>query len=177
MKKSVSMLLLALAGCGQGAAPANQLAQNDFEAVEGWSGDAVSPSLTREKAHSGAYSVAVRPGVDYSMGYTNALGKMSARKPEKIKLTAWVLVPSAQVGTNLVVEVKDAGPGPALLWQGLDLKKEVKKFNEWQQIEKVILIPPAASEVSVFKTYLWRADGVQPVYLDDVTLTLANDEK
>jgi hypothetical protein len=182
MKKWMGLLLAAaLAGCGRSddsaEAAGSVLAASDFEAVEGWMGDLATPSLTKEKAHSGTHSIAVRPGVDYGIGYSNALGKMSVSRPEKVKLTAWVFVPSAQVSTNLVVEVRDPGAAQALLWQGIDLKKEVKKFNEWQRLEKVIIIPNTAKPDAIFKMYLWHAGGEQPVYLDDVTLTAANDEK
>lgn len=182
MKKWLGILLTAsLAGCGgeSTTTPANQLASNNFESVDGWMGDIPLPSLTKEKAHSGIYSVSVRPGVDYSLGYSNILGRMSASRPEKLKLSAWVFVPSAQSNTQLVIELKDPTrpTDNTLLWQGLALKTEVKKFNEWQQIEKVITVPPTAKATSSFKLYLWRTDSNQPVYLDDVVLSLANDAK
>jgi len=183
MKKWLGiMLTVSLASCGgesTTATPANQVCSNNFDSVDGWMGDTPTPWLTKEKAHSGTYSISVRPGVDYSLGYGNILGKMSATRPEKLKLTGWVFVPSAQASAQLVVEIKDPAKTTdnGLLWQGIDLKKEVKKFNEWQQVEKVITIPANANATSVFKMYLWRSDSNLPVYLDDLTLTLDNEAK
>ena len=183
MKKWLGILLTAsLASCGGGDTttnPANLVAKNDFESMDGWMGDAPAPSLTKEKAHSGLYSVSVRPGVDYGIGYSSLLGKMTPTRPQKIKLSAWVFVPSDQANANLVVEMRDpANPAaPPLLWQGIVLKKEVKKFNEWQQLEKVITLPAGATAATSFKMYLWRTDSAVPVYLDDVVLALDNDAK
>lgn len=182
MKKWVGLLLTAaLASCSgeSNTTPANQLAHNDFEQIDGWLGDASTASLTKEKAHSGVYSVSVRPGQDYSLGYSNVLGKMSASRPEKIKLNGWVFVPSAQAGAKLVVEVTDPTrpTDNTLLWQGIELNKKAKKFNEWQEIEEIIPLPATAKATSRFKLYLWRADSAQPVYLDDIALNLDNDAK
>ncbi|QKG53972.1 carbohydrate binding domain-containing protein [Hymenobacter sp. BRD67] len=181
MKNWLALLLLAsLASCGDSTStPANSLASNNFESVDGWMGDTPQPSLTKEKAHSGAYSVSVRPGIDYSLGYNNTLGRMSTSRPEKIKISGWVYLPSPQASAQLVTEIKDPTlpTNNVLLWNGIDLKKEVKKFNEWQQVERVITIPATAKATSTLKVYLWRADDSQPVYLDDLSLSLDNEAK
>lgn len=176
------MLTVSLASCGseKTSAPAlNQLCSNGFESVDGWMGNTPTPSLTKEKAHSGAYSVLVKPGVDYSMGYENTLGKMSVSRPKKLKVTGWVFLPNPQAGARLVVEIKDPAKATdnTLMWQGIDLKREVKKFNEWQQIEKTITIPTNTDATSTFKMYLWRSDSSLPVYLDDVAVLLDNEAK
>ncbi|MEJ7661966.1 MAG: hypothetical protein WKG07_21540 [Hymenobacter sp.] len=91
-------MALALGSCGGSDAtkPANLLASNDFESLDGWLGGEVGPSLTREQAHSGVYSVKVDPKVDYSMGYSNPLGRLSSSQVTKLKLHGWVFLPSNQ---------------------------------------------------------------------------------
>ena len=169
------LALVALASCGgdSTSTPANVVTSNDFESLSGWV-DYQNTSLTKEKAHSGSYSIMVRPGIDYGLGYNNIMGKMSASRPTKLKLTAWAYVPSDKASAKIVIEIRDPSRpnDAALLWQGIDLNKEVKKFNDWQQIEKSIAIPPAATAASIFKMYLWSGGSPQPVYLDDVKLEL-----
>lgn len=181
MKKWLGLLLTAtLASCGgseTASAPADQITKNDFESLDGWVNDPTT--LTKEKAHSGAYSIVVKPGLDYSLGYVNTLGKMSASRPEKLKITAWVFVPNAQTPAKLVAQLTDPSKQTdnVLLWQGIELNKKVKKFNEWQEIEDYITVPAGAQATSQFRAYLWRADAPQPVYLDDLNLSLANGTK
>lgn len=182
MKKWLGILLTAsLVACGgeKVEKSANQITSNDFESMEGWLGDTPSPSLTKEKAHSGAYSVLVRPGLDYGLGYRNILGKMSPSRPEKISISAWVFLPNAQAAAKLVTEITDPARAAnnQLLWQGIDLDKEVKKYNEWQHVEQVITLPATATATSRFQVYLWRAASGEPVYLDDLTISAAGDTK
>lgn len=182
MKKWLGIALAAsLTACGgeKTEHPAGQITSNDFESLDGWVGDTPAPSLTKEKAHSGAYSVSVRPGLDYGLSYNNFLGKMSPNRLGKIKVTAWVYLPSAQAAAKLVTEIKDPtrATDNQLLWQGLDLAKAVKKYNEWQQVTQEITLPAKAAATSRFQVYLWRADSGQPVYLDDVTIAPSDAAK
>lgn len=180
MKYWVGLLLTAcLASCGndQTTTPANASVYNDFESLAGWIPPEALASLSKEKAHSGLYSVAVRPGIEYSLGYSNTLGQMSETRPRHLKLSAWVFVPAAQLASaQLIAELTNPRPPAAgtLVKQTVDFKKEITKFGAWQHVEKVIDIPPTATANSVFKLYLWRAGSGQPVYLDDVALSLDN---
>ena len=171
-----TLLVVALASCGgEPSAPAttaNTITSNNFEKLFGWNNDYQNASLTKEKAHSGVYSLTVKPGVDFSLGYSNLMGNMCASRPTRLTLQAWAYVPGNQANAKLVVEILDPRhpEGNKLLWQGIDLNKEVKRYHSWQPIEKSIPIPPAVNAASVFKLYLWRADSPEPVYLDDIKL-------
>lgn len=177
MKKWLGLLLpAALVGCGHPATSTttNRLAGNDFENVDGWTGDAPPPSLTRDQAHSGAYSVVVRPGVDFSLGYNNPLRRLAPEWPAKLTISAWVLLPNEQATAKLVTELKPAsGNGPNLLWDGLDLASTLNVYGKWQHVEKTIVLPEAATADSRLLVYLWRSESKEPAYLDDLEISLA----
>ena len=145
------------------------LASTNFDHLDGWTGD--SPSLNRAHAHSGAYSVLVKPGVPYSLGYNNPLGRLSIARPHKLRIDAWVLRSGPFSKSLLVVEVKEPTTDAKIIWDGLDLSKEVPKLNEWQHIRHVVDIPTTVSAASHIGVYLWGADASQPTYLDDLTIS------
>lgn len=167
-------LALALGSCGGSDAtkPANLLASNDFESLDGWLGGEVGPSLTKEQAHSGVYSVKVDPKVDYSMGYSNPLGRLSSSRITKLKLHGWVFLPSDQAGAQLIIQLLNPNDPKPLVYDGLDLLNEgkAKGYNKWIEFEHVVPIPEAATYNSQLKIYLWKAASAQPVYLDDLQL-------
>ncbi|SHJ35599.1 hypothetical protein SAMN02745146_2898 [Hymenobacter daecheongensis DSM 21074] len=169
------LLTLSLAGCSpktDDAQSANVLAENDFDHLDGWAGDLPAlATLSKTKAHSGAYSTSVRPGFDYSLGFSNVLGKLTDRRPQKITISAWVMLPNDQANARLVVEIKDPNKSDDLLYKALELRSVVKKYNEWQQVEQTIEMPATAAVTSRLLVYLWRADSNEPVYLDDMKIS------
>ncbi len=173
-----SLLALGLAACG-GAAPtppADQLAANDFEHLDGWLNGNTPASLTQEKAHSGVYSVKVDPATDYSLGYTNQLGRISTGRMRKIKLRAWVFLPNDQATAALVTEIKTPDPTKNL-WDNFDLGKEATTksgFNKWLEVEHTVDVPATAVFNSTLQVYLWRNGSSQPVYLDDLQILRAD---
>lgn len=178
LKPAVAFLAaLLLTGCANSAseAPATgPLAANDFENLDGWLADSPAlATLNRAKAHSGVYSTMAGPGQDYSLGYSNALSRLSPNWPAKLTVGAWVFVPNGQARAKLVTEVTSgAASGTGLLWEGLDLTKAVKTFNKWQYVEQTITMPATAKPTSRLKVYLWRAESNAPVYLDDLKISL-----
>lgn len=168
-------VLALVSSCGDKTAdvPANQLAGNDFEAVDGWMGDNTPLSLTKEKAHSGRYAIKVGPGVEYSMGYNNLLGKLSPSKLRKIKIRAWVNVPSGKAESMLVATVIDPASGSAIMWKGSKLIDQVKSYNKWVELEKEIVLPDNISYSHKLSVYLWRTGANETAYLDDLTIEKA----
>ncbi|MFD1467497.1 hypothetical protein ACFQ48_04605 [Hymenobacter caeli] len=172
-------LALALGACGGQTASttAGQLATNDFESMDGWMSGATNPSLTKEKAHSGVFSVKIDPAVEYSLGYNNLLGKMSASRLRKIKLHCWVFLPNEKASAVLVTDVQTPGVAKSVLWDGFDLLKEVKAksaLNQWAEVEHTVEIPETAAYTSKMLVYLWRGGSTQPVYLDDLQILQAD---
>ncbi|GGG44414.1 hypothetical protein [Hymenobacter glacieicola] len=154
------------------------LAATSFENLDGWLADLPArATLTRDQAHTGSYSTMVGPGKDFSLGYMNALSRLSPEWPGQLTIGGWVLLPSEQAAAKLVTEVK--GPtdkDPSLLWVGVDLAKEAKGYNKWQYVEQTITLPTTAKPDSRLLVYLWRADSKEPVYLDDLKITLAGQK-
>ncbi|GAA3935273.1 hypothetical protein [Hymenobacter algoricola] len=174
MKKLLyAVFALSLVACGEKSqdVPANQLVRNDFDALDGWMGNNPVPSLTREQAHSGRYSIKVGPESEYSIGFNSLLGRLSPTRIKKIKISGWAYSPALPANGIVVTELKDLTTGKQLLWQGLELSKEVKEKGKWIEIEKVIELPADAASATNLSVYLWRGSGQQTVYLDDLTIT------
>ena len=168
-----ALLALSLAACGEKpkATPANLLASNDFESVDGWLGGVNPTSLTKDKAHSGRYSVKVSPESEYSLGYDNPFGKLSASKLKKIKLRAWVNLPNGKSEAILVAAVPNSTAGAKpLLWEGVKLRDKVKSYNKWVEVEKEITLPDNITYNDKINAYLWSAGSSDPVYMDDMSI-------
>ncbi|QNH62119.1 hypothetical protein [Hymenobacter sediminicola] len=175
MKKLLyALLAVGMVSCGEKKAeiPANQLAGNDFESIDGWMGDNTPASLTKEKAHSGRYSIKVDPAVEYSMGYSNLLGKLSASKLRKLKVHGWVNLPNGKTEAVLVTQITDpANPAAKpIVWEGLKLTDQVKAFNKWVEVEKEIILPDNVTYANKISVYLWRTGAPEPAFLDDLTI-------
>ncbi|WP_143436493.1 carbohydrate binding domain-containing protein [Hymenobacter crusticola] len=174
MRKLLCLLLiLGVAACAEKKTqlPDNLLTHNDFEQLDGWMGsDQYLASLTTDQAHSGKYSAKVDPAVEFSAGYSKQLGKVAAQIPKKIKLQAWVNLSNEKAVPVLVTELKQTGTDKQLLWDGLDLAKEVKHYNMWVQVEKTVNLPAEAAYGDVLKVYLWRGGSIQPAYVDDLMI-------
>lgn len=174
MKKLLyALLATGLVACGKNDSQKlgpNQLMANDFEAIDGWAGTMNSPSLTKEKAHSGRYALKVGPDAEYSLGYDILLGKLSPSKLKKIKVTAWGMLPNGHAAATLAVILTDPATPDAkpLMWEGLDLNKEIKTYNKWVKLEKTITLPENASYAHRFTIYLWRTEATETAYLDDI---------
>lgn len=173
------LVTLFLIGCTRDAsqdATKKPLAFNDFENVDGWLADSPAlATLSRDKAHSGIYSTAVSPGHEFSLGYNNALSRLAPDWPAKLTVSAWVLLPDDQAAAQLVTEVKQANSqAPGLLWQSIDLVNTVKVYGKWQHVEQAVAMPAGAKPGSRLLVYLWRANSKQPVYLDDLQITLGS---
>ncbi|RPD46156.1 hypothetical protein DNI29_14205 [Hymenobacter sediminis] len=154
------------------------LAATSFENLDGWLADSPALySLTRDKAHTGQYSTMVGPNHEFSLGYSNPLSRLAPDWPGKLTIGAWVYVPNEQATAKLVVEIKKTNSASAnLFWEGLAITQPVKVYNKWQYVEHTVTLPPAATANSRLLVYLWRADSRQPVYMDDLSISLANQK-
>ena len=176
MKKLLyASFVLVFTACGEKATevPANQLAGNDFESVEGWVGNDVPPSLTKEKAHSGLYAIKVDPSNEFSMGYNNLLGKLSPSRLNKIKVHAWVNIPDANSTAVLVTQITDpANPtAPPILWDAIKLGEKAKTQSRWVEVEKEINLPANITYTNRIQVYLWRPSGAETAFLDDLSIS------
>ena len=169
-------LALSLSACGGSSEtkPENVLTSNSFDEFEGWIPADLMPFLTREKSHSSPFSASVNQANEYAGGYSSTLGKLSTTRLTKMKLHAWVWLPNRDAKGAIVVQVSEPTTGKTQFYDAIDLIEASKKtYNKWVEIEKVVSLPPEVTSSSVFKTYLWRAQSTQPVYLDDFQLERA----
>lgn len=167
-----TLLCAGLVSCsesGTEATPENLISRNDFEAIEGWG--PATPSLTTAKAHSGRYSIKVDSGVEYGMSYITPLSKASPSRLQKLEVSAWAMLTGKEGNANLVVEVKNpADDSQKIFWESLEIGKESKSLNKWQEVRKIFTLPANVEPTHELRVYLWRAGATQPVYLDDVTI-------
>lgn len=171
-----TLATLSFAGCGGKSdveTDPNLLVNNDFETIAGWLPEGPSATLSREKAHSGHYSIKVDAAHEYSLTYKAALGQLHDTRIKKINISAWTFVPMAGAKASLVVSVGNPTTpnDKPLLWDGLEVGKG-NAFGKWVEISKSFTIPESASPTSVLTLYLWRTSGNQPIYLDDLRVTL-----
>lgn len=179
MKKTFLLLgaLVALtaAGCGGSntASDQNVLINNDFDTLAGWLPEAQNATLSRDKAHSGHYALKVDPAHDYSLGYKAQLGQLHETRVKKIKVSAWAFVSTADAKASLVVTVSNPDPAndKPLLWDAVEVSAG-NHAGKWAEVSKTITIPANASPSCLLGLYLWRNEGSQPVYLDDLRVTL-----
>lgn len=180
MKNSIYLLTaLALAGCGDKATnsrPEGLLAGTDFEGVAGWNGDAPTPlSLTREKAHSGMYSMRVGPEVEYASGFIGTLGKLNSTRIGKIQVKGWVYAPGGETTAAIVTQIVDPATPNAkpVLWEALPLDKTVKTRNEWVEVDKTVVLPANVTPGMKLYVYLWRGPAPAVAYIDDMQILKA----
>lgn len=174
MKKAFYLpLILGLAGCEEKPIgnPNNYLVSSDFEAMEGWVPEPVPASLVRDKAHSGRYAVKVDANNEFSIGYNNTLGRLSASKLKKIRVHAWVNLPDKNSQAILVAQVLDpADPTKTLVWEGLKLGEKVTTYNKWVEVALDVTLPPTVSYTNRIAVYLWRANGQGATFMDDLAI-------
>jgi hypothetical protein len=148
----------------------DSLMSNDFDHLTGWIEDV--SSLTRDEAHSGTYSVVVKPGIERSLVYNITLGQLSRTRPHKVSVSAWVMRTGDQNAAQLIVKIKDPITGAQVFGDSINLGRKVHKTNNWQRIEHIIEVPPMVSATSHIMVYMSGVGGSQPTYLDDLALNL-----
>lgn len=170
-----ALCLVGLAGCsspGTTTTDANLLVDTNFDTLAGWLPEAQEATLTREKAHSGSYALKVDATHDYSLGYRAPLGRLHETRINKIKVAAWTFVPAGGSASLVVAVTNPTAPNDKpLLWDALELGKS-KELGKWVEVSKVLTIPETATGTSTLGLYLWRTGGNQPVYIDDLRVTL-----
>lgn len=168
-----SALLVSVAACSgnkAGEVPANRVAMNDFESMDGWG--VISPSLTTEKAHSGRYSVKVDRETEYSIGYTNPLIRVASTKIKKLHVHGWVMLGNPQAKGVIVVQVTNpAKGGEKIYWEALDVRSAAKTLNRWTEIDKDFDLPDTIASTHELRVYMWRTAPDGLIYLDDLELT------
>jgi len=164
--------LVYLSSCGDSAPTddANLIGFNNYESVMGWM-DAPG-SLTRERAHSGHYSVKVDGSNEYAMGYMLPLGKATPRKPHKIRISGWAFMSDANSKAKMALQIADATNGQQKFSDDIAFVDQVKTPGKWVEISKDVTIPDNATSADMLKVFMWRADATSPAFLDDLSISL-----
>jgi len=174
------VLIGCLSACHSNSNSANRgsedpavLTSADFEQSIGW-GDADPNSLTTEKAHSGKWSVRVKPDVPYGYTYARTLGDMSSTPLTRLVLEGQVLRVAAGSTAKLVVQVNTSPTDDTkVFYTAFPVEQTVTKFGEWTPVSVPIALPTSAAGTNKIKVYLWNDQATAATYLDDVVLRKA----
>jgi len=149
---------------------ANLLAFNDYEAVIGWMPD--GGTVTREQAHSGRYAVKVDSEHEFGMGYGLPVGKATARKPRKVRVSAWAYMTDASSAARLGFQLVDPATGQETFGDGINFTDQIKDYKKWVEISKEITLPETTTSTQEMRVYLWRGGATTPAYMDDLRIAL-----
>jgi hypothetical protein len=181
MRFFASLLLVGvLAGCHSSSDSASRTIDNpavltaaDFEQSIGW-GNADPVSLTTEKAHSGKWSVRVKPNVPYGFTYSRTLGEMSTTPLTRLVLEGWALREAAGSTAKLVVQVDaSATDETKVFYVAYPIEQAVPKIGEWTAIQVPISLPVGTAGTSKVKIYLWNDQATAATYIDDLLVRKA----
>lgn len=165
------VLLIGATACSKSeekTVSANRITFNDFESLDGWG--PANASLTTVQAYSGRYSIKVDQDAEYSLNYRNLLGKASVAKIQKLTLHGWVFPAGPKSTGSLVVQIVDPNNGKQIYYESLDLGKEVKEANKWNEVRKEFTLPANIEAAQELRVYMWRGGSEQPTYLDDLEI-------
>lgn len=165
-----------LAGCERAAnvppvgSGKKEWLHQDFDNLRGWLAEEQAVSLTQEKAHSSRVSIKTGPGIDYSLTFSAPLDQLSATKPRKLRVQAWVWVPEETNNTTLVITT--VGSEGVVSWEGIQLANAVRDYKNWQHLDQKVMMSPQLTSDHVLKVYLWQRNGNdKPLYLDDLVIS------
>lgn len=149
------------------------LLTNTLDALDGWLPADQAAAITHERAHSGRAALRVGPGQDFSRTFNRLLGQLRNPFPRRLKVSAWVWLPSAQAVATLTTLVVDpAAPNaPALVRADLAPPGPCAPSANGPQWSQTVAVPAAADAAKKLTIYLWHPGGDQPTYLDDLTVT------
>jgi hypothetical protein len=166
LKIACILLLTIMLSCSEGknkeGVSKNGLVfKNDIDQIAGW---VSNPSITCGEGHSGKYFCKVDSSIEFSYGFSNFLANISSSKLKKVKFSSWCKSDNMQNKAVLVCSICEEGK--SLAWVGVDLKKMIKKPNEWTYIFGDIMIPEKRSPKTEVKVYLWNPKK-DVAYADD----------
>ena len=167
-----ALSLLVFTGCDNTKSDekaGTQLAFNDYEAVVGWIPN--PESVTRERAHSGTYSVRVGPTNEFGMGYDMVLEKIIDHRPHKIRVEGWGYMTDANSTARLGFQLFDGAQGKEIFGDGIDYATAVKTPGKWVKISKDITLPATVAGTQQMRVFLWRSMAGSPAYIDDLRIS------
>lgn len=170
-----SLMLLNCSGPSSGSGvPANdkRLIDTNFDEFRGWV-DNSGGSLSNVQAHSGRYSLTVGGSREYGLTFQYPLGELTASKPRKLHVRAWVRAEETTTPAQLVVEIAKPGTGERIFWRGINLFGGTKP-GKWTKLETDLIMPDAIAFDQLLTVYMWANGAEKAIYLDDLQITSAD---
>ncbi|HSI90823.1 MAG TPA: hypothetical protein VK927_06865 [Adhaeribacter sp.] len=163
--------LLNLVACNARTERNKILVENNFDGLEGWG--VAHPSLTNERAFSGKYALKAGDSIEYSLGINQQLGKLTGRKPEKIKVELKAYIQSSNAKAKFVCLFSDTLTNATIFYHEFNLPDKTLDYREWVTINKRIDLPEEIKLSHNFRCYLWRSEPTRElVFIDDLRITV-----
>lgn len=103
-----AVLAVTLWSCGgKGGAKNENVHLNDFEAFYGF-----NEMVDKGKAHSGECYYTIDSTMDYSISFIKKFNKISPKKYNKVKFSAYVLLPAPNTSIEMVIQIWDPKLSP-----------------------------------------------------------------
>lgn len=170
MKALFTILPLAiLTACGGNSSTPDKdvLMHNDFDVLAGWTPDG---TLSKEKAHSGKYSLRVDSGHEYSINYLASLGELSNTRIRGVKLEGWIYMTDQNATASIALFLKDTYEKKDV-FSSYTAFPQSGEYGKWVKIDKEIIFPTDVNYSTQILIYLWRGNASSPAYLDDLQLS------
>ncbi|MEI6764863.1 MAG: hypothetical protein WCM76_04420 [Bacteroidota bacterium] len=84
--------------------------------------------------------------------------------PTRVNINFWTLFKKTGITTNLVISIDNNGKN--IFWAGLDLKDQVKKADEWTNINAAYTLPADIKPDDRISIYVWNPNN-NIAFVDD----------
>jgi hypothetical protein len=140
---------------------------NSFDSVPaaGWN----NIKFSREHAASGSISAKVHAADEYSAGYTTSLGRLNARKGDKLLISAKVMAMALPSAAVLVMETA----GKQKMWVGSVIGDYVTDAAQWRNVYLMADLQDFDPQ-DVMKIYLYNPAG-EMLYVDDMDILIVRE--
>ena len=123
----------------------------DFEQMAGWE---QTPTLVKEKGHSGLYFTRTGLEYEFSKSFALRLGDISTEKVRRIDMGAWIRISEPAAKAKLVLSIESGDS--AVFWQAIDTESASPKPGEWTRLYFTFDLPDDFQPDYVVKMYLWN---------------------
>lgn len=157
-------IVFLMAACGSKNNTANFMYQNSFDNYKDFGFD--HATLRSGNAHSGEWYCELDSINQYSIGYSKKIKDLPVKNARKIKMSAWLYLPTFGSKANVVMTVGEQGK-EATIWNGLNSEDIVDTEKQWTQVTGEFSLPENMNPEHTFMVYVWNYSN-EPIWCDDL---------
>lgn len=150
--------------CKKGVDTSNYMYQNNFDYYKDYGYD--HATLRSGNAHSGEWYCELDTNNPYSITYSKKIADLPVKNIKKIKMSAWLYLPSFNSKASIVVTVGELGKDAAT-WNGVSTEKNVEEEKQWVQLTGEFEMPQNMNPNHTLQVYVWN-HGKETVWCDDM---------